>query len=200
MRRIVLPLFVRRGYDEVTIDDIVVAAGISRRTFFRLFGGKDQIVSCDHEVYHLELHTHLLQHQSERSVQRAARGVALIVDSLTAVYEDAGVRAALLAASAPLAAEERRWLDRHQTTVAAFLTEDKNSPTTVEAEMAAAAIIAAVRVAVRDHLHDAGVPALERFEDGIRSFTSSNGHPVRQVAMIETALSLDELINRLTAD
>ena len=45
-----MPLFVDRGYDAVTIDEIAAAADISRRTFFRLFGGKDQIVSCDHEV------------------------------------------------------------------------------------------------------------------------------------------------------
>ena len=28
-------LFTERGYDETTIDDIAVAAGVGRRTFFR---------------------------------------------------------------------------------------------------------------------------------------------------------------------
>ncbi|MEX2373758.1 MAG: TetR family transcriptional regulator [Dehalococcoidia bacterium] len=39
-----LQLFLERGFVETTIDDIALAAGISRRTFFRYFATKDDTV------------------------------------------------------------------------------------------------------------------------------------------------------------
>jgi AcrR family transcriptional regulator len=37
-------LFVERGYDETTVDDIARAAGVSRRSFFRYFASKDDLM------------------------------------------------------------------------------------------------------------------------------------------------------------
>jgi AcrR family transcriptional regulator len=37
-------LFIEKGYDEATLDDIAAAAGISRRTFFHYFKSKDDIL------------------------------------------------------------------------------------------------------------------------------------------------------------
>jgi AcrR family transcriptional regulator len=39
-----LDLFLERGYDETTVDDIVAAADVSRSTFFRYFTTKDDVV------------------------------------------------------------------------------------------------------------------------------------------------------------
>jgi len=40
-------LFLERGFEATTIDDIAAAAGISRRSFFRYFGTKEDIVLGD---------------------------------------------------------------------------------------------------------------------------------------------------------
>lgn len=42
--RTALDLFLRNGFEETTVDEIVREAGISRRSFFRYFGTKDDIV------------------------------------------------------------------------------------------------------------------------------------------------------------
>ncbi|GGU48484.1 TetR family transcriptional regulator [Lentzea flava] len=42
-----LALFLEHGFDETTVDQVVAAAGISRRSFFRYFGTKEDIVFGD---------------------------------------------------------------------------------------------------------------------------------------------------------
>lgn len=43
-----LRLLDARGWDRTTVDDLARAAGMSRATFFRTFGGKEDVVFADH--------------------------------------------------------------------------------------------------------------------------------------------------------
>lgn len=42
-------LFLERGYEQTTVDDIVTLAGVGRRSFFRYFPSKEDVVFPDHE-------------------------------------------------------------------------------------------------------------------------------------------------------
>src|SRR5436189_5551773 len=42
-------LFVEKGYDETTIDDLVAAAGMSKRTSFRYFASTEELVMGKYE-------------------------------------------------------------------------------------------------------------------------------------------------------
>ncbi len=44
-------LFAAKGYEQTTIDDLVAAAGISKRTFFRYFTSKEDLVLGKYDVW-----------------------------------------------------------------------------------------------------------------------------------------------------
>lgn len=45
-----LRLFAEKGYEATSVDEIAEAAGISRRTFFRQFRSKEDVIFADHET------------------------------------------------------------------------------------------------------------------------------------------------------
>lgn len=45
-----LDLFAEQGFEATSVEQIARAAGVSRSTFFRQFGGKDDVVFADHEL------------------------------------------------------------------------------------------------------------------------------------------------------
>ncbi|MFC5752389.1 mycofactocin system transcriptional regulator [Actinomadura rugatobispora] len=51
LERLAFGLFARQGFDETTVDDIAAAAGIGRRTFFRYFASKNDLVWGDFEEH-----------------------------------------------------------------------------------------------------------------------------------------------------
>lgn len=50
LSHIALELFTAKGFDATTVDDIAAAAGIGRRTFFRYFSSKNDVVWGDFEA------------------------------------------------------------------------------------------------------------------------------------------------------
>ncbi|TNY35529.1 mycofactocin system transcriptional regulator [Thermomonospora catenispora] len=49
LERLAFELFARQGFEATTVDDIAAAAGIGRRTFFRYFSSKNDLVWGDFE-------------------------------------------------------------------------------------------------------------------------------------------------------
>lgn len=56
-----LELFDAQGFDQTSVEQIARAAGVSRSTFFRQFGGKEDVVFADHEALLERLRTFLAE-------------------------------------------------------------------------------------------------------------------------------------------
>lgn len=54
-----IELLARQGYDATTVEELADATGISRSTFFRKFGSKEDIVFADHDVILARVREHL---------------------------------------------------------------------------------------------------------------------------------------------
>ncbi|QJT05843.1 TetR family transcriptional regulator [Streptomyces asoensis] len=75
-------LFLERGYEQTTVDDIVALAGVGRRSFFRYFPSKEDVVFPDHERCLADMTAFLAasgkEHEPVRRVCDAARLVLLM--------------------------------------------------------------------------------------------------------------------------
>jgi AcrR family transcriptional regulator len=78
IERAALKLFLQRGTDNVTVMEIAEAAGISRRTFFRYFQSKDEILAA--------MPRRALNRASQAVCERPAR--ESIIDALVATSRD----------------------------------------------------------------------------------------------------------------
>src|SRR3954469_13227829 len=68
-------LFVERGYDETTIDDLAAAAGMSKRTFFRYFASKEELVVGKYEVLGEQLAEDLAARPADEPIWASLRQV-----------------------------------------------------------------------------------------------------------------------------
>ncbi|GEP49297.1 TetR family transcriptional regulator [Microbacterium saccharophilum] len=60
-----LDLFAAQGFEATSVEQIAHAAGVSRSTFFRQFGGKDDVVFSDHDLLLERLREYLAEtHES----------------------------------------------------------------------------------------------------------------------------------------
>ncbi|MCB5291148.1 TetR/AcrR family transcriptional regulator [Arthrobacter sp. SO3] len=71
-------LLARQGYDATSVDDLADAAGMSRSTFFRKFGSKEDVVFADHE--------RILRQVTERLAETMQEPLAAIEDAALLVF------------------------------------------------------------------------------------------------------------------
>ncbi|MGV9800034.1 mycofactocin system transcriptional regulator [Mycobacterium sp. NPDC003449] len=83
---VAIELFAARGFDEVSVDDVAAAAGISRRTLFRYYASKNAIPWGDFDA-HLQHLRELLATLSPRTSLGEALREALLAFNTYAPHE-----------------------------------------------------------------------------------------------------------------
>lgn len=78
-------LFLERGYEQTTVDEIVALAGVGRRSFFRYFPSKEDVVFPDHERCLAEMNDFLGDGGGDGSGGDADDPVARVCDAARVV-------------------------------------------------------------------------------------------------------------------
>jgi AcrR family transcriptional regulator len=76
-----LRLFSEAGFEETTVDAIAQATGVSRRTFFRYFSSKDDLVLSQFEAMRTFLHERLVERPPSEQPLRAMRNSFKALDN-----------------------------------------------------------------------------------------------------------------------
>ncbi|MYS86661.1 TetR family transcriptional regulator [Embleya scabrispora] len=202
-------LFTERGYENTTIDDIVRLAGVGRRSFFRYFPTKEDVVFPDHEHALAEMVAYLQADHSGQDPVTTACGAARVVMRMYAENPTFSARRYALTRRVPaLKTYEISVVWQYERTLAAYLGRSfSHLPDGgVRAYTVAAAVVAAHNYGLRTWLRSGATgdaaasvdPALDMVrrtfhepEDAV-VLIARTGTPLWQVVQkVETALKQD---------
>ncbi|MFF3463756.1 TetR family transcriptional regulator [Streptomyces sp. NPDC001984] len=177
-------LFLERGYEQTTIDDIVALAGVGRRSFFRYFPSKEDVVFPDHERFLAGMTAFLAaSDDAHEPVQRVCDAARLVL-GMYAENPTFSVQRYRLTKQVPgLRAYELSVVWRYERALAEYLRgRFAHRPDgTLRADVIAAAVVAAHNNALRSWLRSDGEgdadAAVDRALGYVRS-TYGAGRPV----------------------
>ena len=150
-----LRLFGERGFEAVTVDDIAAEADVSRRTFFRYFASKEDVLLADHFAQLARLREAMAARPTDEPILTALRNAIL---SMTTDFEDRKemviLRGRIMRNTPSLQARslvhQKAWEDAMQAMVAERLHVDPNVD--LRPGVVAATTLAALRVAFTNWL------------------------------------------------
>lgn len=152
-------LFLERGYEQTTVDDIVALAGVGRRSFFRHFPSKEDVVFPDHERCLTDMTAFLADSAEEDEPVRRVCDAARLVLRMYAENPTFSVQRYRLTKKVPgLRAYELSVVWRYERALAAYLRgRFAGRPDgTLQADVIAAAVVAAHNNALRSWLRSDG--------------------------------------------
>ncbi|WP_443054273.1 TetR family transcriptional regulator [Streptomyces sp. NBC_00683] len=152
-------LFLERGFERTTVDDIVARAGVGRRSFFRYFPSKEDAVFPDHERCLADM-TALLDGREDPDPVGAVCDAARLVMRMYAANPEFSVQRYGLTREVPgLRMYEQSVVRRYERTLAAYLRGRWAGVPEggLRADVVAAAVVAAHNNALRSWLRSGGV-------------------------------------------
>lgn len=179
-----LRLFSEKGFDAVTIDDIAAAADVSRRTFFRYFASKEDVILSDHPKRLGELQAALDRRPADEPALTALRHAIL---SLAGSFEDQRdhmLRRFRLVTATPALEARSLCLQRNwETAVTGMLAQRMGADPAKDLRpgVVAATTMAAMRMATNNWLTGGGegdlpaivADALDLLDGGLQTVSAS---------------------------
>lgn len=151
-------LFLERGFERTTVDDIVARAGVGRRSFFRYFPSKEDAVFPDHERCLADMTEFLEATRAGDPVDTVCEA-ALIVLRMYAANPEFSVQRYRLTREVPgLRTYELSVVRRYERTLAGHLRGRYGAERdgALRAEVVAAAVVAAHNNGLRSWLRSGG--------------------------------------------
>lgn len=152
-------LFLERGFEQTTIDDIVALAGVGRRSFFRYFPSKEDVVFPDHERCLTDMTEFLQQQSPDGDPVAHVCDAARLVLRMYAENPAFSVQRYRLTKKVPgLRAHELSVVWRYERTLAEYLRARyaARPDGTLRSDVIAASVVAAHNHALRSWLRSGG--------------------------------------------
>lgn len=152
-------LFLTRGFEQTTIDDIVRLADVGRSSFFRYFPSKEDVVFPDHERCLAEMTAFLQEGTGEEEPVARVCDAACLVMRMYAANPSFAVQRYRLTKSVPgLRSHELSVVWRYERTLANYLRRRfaHRSDGSLRADMIAASVVAAHNNTLRTWLRSGG--------------------------------------------
>jgi AcrR family transcriptional regulator len=194
LEEVALRLFLERGFDATTVDDIAAAAEVSRRTFFRYFASKEDVLLADHPKRLAELREALAARPPSEPVLTAVRHALM---SMTGTYKEDRERllrrAKVMRGTPSLQARslvlQRNWEETVADAVAQRLSVDVHAD--LRPAVVGATTMAAARAAWQSWLEGGGeahlptlvAEALDLLDGGLQKMANEAPKPRRRPAV-----------------
>ena len=193
------------GYETTTASELADAIGMSRSTFFRRFGSKEDVIFAEHDLAlsRLEL---LLAHTDLSPVEAITGSTVEVLHLLIRDTDAAKLRAKLLRNSSALRERELVITHRYERLFVEYLTRVAAPGTPAWAPVAlAAGLVAVHNAALRRWLRDSDARALSSLERQLSELTGRFApwfggelQPSRiVVAAFDTSSSPDEVLRAI---
>lgn len=213
LRVAALGLFESKGFEATTAEDIALAAGISRRTFFRYFPVREDVLFSDHADYLLAVEQRLRISVGE-PIRVAGGALEAIIEAQLAGADFVIRRAVLVRSNRALRDREVLWLREYQQLLGDYLSgRDLGARSEIYAQIVAAALLAALSQVLERWMR---APAAEdpralfaelldevaesMGDPGPRGVAPGTGHPERTgVVVINSSLSAAEITKLIEA-
>ncbi len=198
-----LELFVDQGYERSTVEAIAERAGVARRTFFRYFRGKDEIIFSGHDRVIKKVAGHLEALTDMPPLRAVCSGARLVFRS----YVDDPVvsvqRYQLIHSVPALRDREIAWVSQYIRLFERYLRGRLGSDAESErtAEVAAAAIVAAHNHVLRQWLQGGGTtdpfPALDEAFTWVTARFDTDSD-ARVVAVFRPGEPIEDVLQRIS--
>jgi AcrR family transcriptional regulator len=152
-------LFQTRGYVETTIDEIAAQAGVGRRTFFRYYRSKEDVIFPDHDQLLLEVGARLSMFPAESGIDAVTEAVKIVLHHYVDTREISLLRYRLVTQVPALREREIASVARYQRIFRQRLADgpDAGPEASLRAEVIAASVAAAHNQVLRRWLRGDGV-------------------------------------------
>lgn len=126
---IALRLFTEQGFDDTTVDQIAAEAGVSRRTFFRYFASKSEVLWSEFDLEVADLRRELAAVHDGLSVMAAVRAAVLAVNHYRAEdVPELRARMSLVGSTPDLAASAALHYDAWERAIIDFVADRSGQP------------------------------------------------------------------------
>jgi AcrR family transcriptional regulator len=151
-------LFQTHGYAETTIEDIASRAGIGRRTFFRYYRTKEDVIFPDHDQLLLRVRERLFLLPDEPAIDAVTEAVKIVLHEYVETRDISLVRYRLVSQVPALREREVVSVARYQRLFRERLAEAGESSTeaSLRAELVASSVAAAHNQVLRRWLRGNG--------------------------------------------